>query len=178
MIVIYGTRLYGKVDHVPGLFYVATTFGHIDFLPLVPTGSYLILDDGTGEKGVKIGLHLKSVLTGWLRAGCFVAAPLLVVAAMIEGGSHRAGHTSPWGLALTGVALLAVAILSYFITRAGRHRAVALAERANLDPTFVHDHFDRREGKTPDGPRVALDDPRLDEAMKPWSPEHLRENVQ
>jgi hypothetical protein len=54
----------------------------------------------------------------------------------------------------------------------GRERAVAVAERANLDPSFVHDHFDRLEGNPPaeSGPSVALDDPSLDDAMRRWNP--------
>jgi hypothetical protein len=39
MIIVWGSRLYGKVDAVPGLFHVATRFGHIWYLPLIPMGS-------------------------------------------------------------------------------------------------------------------------------------------
>jgi len=39
MVIVWGSRLYGKVDVVPGFFHVATRFGHVYYLPLIPTQS-------------------------------------------------------------------------------------------------------------------------------------------
>ncbi len=136
-----GTRLYGKVDHVPGLFFVATSFGHVNFLPIFPQDSFLCLDDGQG-RNILIPMSLKSVLLAWLRAIGFV------------GGSFAAVGGAADGLTLVfvlGLVTLALTVASYWIFQAGRQRAAALAEAAKLDPTFVHDHFDRIEGRK--GPR-------------------------
>jgi hypothetical protein len=48
VIIIWGSRLYGKTDEVPGLVQVATRFGHFDYLPLIPMGSHLIFEE-TGD---------------------------------------------------------------------------------------------------------------------------------
>jgi hypothetical protein len=61
--IIFGTRLFGKVDQVPGVGYVATRFFHIDYLPLVPSQSWLVFQQtGKTWRGVKIPLSLKSPL--------------------------------------------------------------------------------------------------------------------
>ena len=67
---VFGTQFYGKVDRVPGLFYVVTRFGHLWFIPLFPVESYLILDlpGETGKRGKGIPMSGKSVLHGWLRS--------------------------------------------------------------------------------------------------------------
>jgi hypothetical protein len=74
MIYVWGSRLYGKVDNVKGLFYVATKFGHFDYFPLIPMGSWVITEQtGSGWRGVPIPVSVKSILMGWFRAGALVA---------------------------------------------------------------------------------------------------------
>jgi hypothetical protein len=68
MAVVFGSRLYGKVDHVKGLFHVATKFGHLDYFPLFPMGSWVVTEQsGNGWRGVPIPVSIKSVFMGWLR---------------------------------------------------------------------------------------------------------------
>src|SRR5690242_18939565 len=79
MIVIFGTRLFGKVDKIPGVFHVATQFAHINYVPLVPTKSWLVTSEqGKGWRGVPIPLSPKSIFIAW-------ACCRLVVAAVIGG---------------------------------------------------------------------------------------------
>jgi hypothetical protein len=174
MYIVYGTRLYGKCDHVPGLFYIATIFAHVWYIPLFPTKSFLLLDDGTEEHGVQISMSPKSVLFGWVRGAAFLIGPILLLIGMIEAGSNRGRTSSDAGtiasLLLTGAALLILGAASYFVMRIGRARAVRLAEAANIDPAFVHDHFDRLEGKTPSSRKTEAHDPRLDGAFQRWNP--------
>src|SRR3954447_12111794 len=74
MVVVFGSRLYGKVDNVKGLFHVATKFGHFDYFPLFPMGSWLVTEQaGGGWRGVPIPVSIKSVLMGWLRAVALLA---------------------------------------------------------------------------------------------------------
>jgi hypothetical protein len=69
MVYVWGSRLYGKVDSVKGLFYVATKFGHFDYFPLIPMGSWVITEQtGSGWRGVPIPVSVKSILMGWFRA--------------------------------------------------------------------------------------------------------------
>jgi hypothetical protein len=70
--IIYGTKPYGKCDVVPELFYVATWFFHVDFVPLIPTGSRLILgQSGSSYQVVKIPFSFKSLFLAWSRAAFF-----------------------------------------------------------------------------------------------------------
>lgn len=92
MIIIYGSRLYGKVDVVPGFFHVETKFGHLWYIPLIPVGSYLILNkSGDGWNGVQIPLNFKSICFAWLRAASLVGgvvASIIALATAKEGVEH------------------------------------------------------------------------------------------
>ena len=77
MVFVFGSRLYGKVDNVKGLFYVATKFGHFDYFPLFPAGSWIVTEKtGNGWRGVPIPVSFKSILMGWLRAVAVLAIVL------------------------------------------------------------------------------------------------------
>jgi hypothetical protein len=85
MIYVWGSRLYGKVDNVKGLFHVATKFGHFDYFPLIPMGSWVITEQtGSGWRGVPIPVSLKSIVVGLLRAlsvpGLLVGTAMLAMA--------------------------------------------------------------------------------------------------
>jgi len=74
---VYGERLFGRVHRTPGLFYVATMFWHINFVPLVPVRSYVVLEGSEkdeGFQGARIPLSFKSVLAGYLRGWLGAAA--------------------------------------------------------------------------------------------------------
>src|SRR5215207_6184396 len=101
--IIFGTRLYGKVDHVPGLFYVATKFFHVQFVPLVPAGSFLIIDDGS-ERGVAIGVSGKSILVAWLRAALVVGGIVAVVLGVMALSEGRESDKVSAMFALAGAA--------------------------------------------------------------------------
>jgi hypothetical protein len=62
MIIIFGDRFAGKTDHVPGLFYVTTRFGHLFWFPLFPLETFVFLDKPCCEHSVPIGLSFKSAL--------------------------------------------------------------------------------------------------------------------
>jgi hypothetical protein len=105
VIVVFGRRLYGKVDSADGVF-VRTSFFHIMWVPLVPLGSYL----GIGSKGetgyVRVPLQPRSVLAAYLRAGSVAAVLVLVAVATREASlsaSFMAGFT-PFAVLLTFMA--------------------------------------------------------------------------
>jgi hypothetical protein len=76
MIIIHGTRLYGKVDQVPGLFFIATSFFYLQFIPLFPLGSFLVLEgttkEGGGFSGRKLGWSGKSIFFAYFRLALFI----------------------------------------------------------------------------------------------------------
>jgi hypothetical protein len=89
MFFIFGHRLFGKVDQVPGVLHVATQFYHVNYLPLYPVKSYIIREeDGLG---VPIPLNYRSMLMAWARFGLLGMAVIFAVAtilAAIRGSEH------------------------------------------------------------------------------------------
>ncbi len=141
MVVIWGTQKYGKVDLVPGLFYVASDFAHVQFIPLFPTASYLILDgtqSSKGSHGVRIPMSGKSVLVGYLRAALFVA-----LLALVGFGIATVGKEAIIGALLIAAGLFCglVFLISYKLTRPGPQRALMLAQQAGIPPEVVAQHF-------------------------------------
>lgn len=85
MIIHFGKRLFGRVDDVPDLLYVATLFWHIEYLPIVPLGSYVVLDGSENEDdfmGVRIAPQGKSILVGYVRSWAGITA---IVASLLIG---------------------------------------------------------------------------------------------
>ena len=76
MVIIYGHRSYGRVEQHGGE-YAHTQFAHIYYMPLFPTGSSWVIGGG---RGIKIGLHGKSVLAAYLRTWGMALALLALFA--------------------------------------------------------------------------------------------------
>jgi hypothetical protein len=136
MFVIYGTRLMGKVDNVENLGYVSTQFFHLNFIPLIPTGSYLILaENGDDFRGVSIPLSFKSILVAWLRVGSFLAFIGCTVGALVSLGSNKQDILA--GLACGAIALASIAtfVATYylpFFSKASYSRAMQIADIVGL----------------------------------------------
>jgi len=130
MIVFFGTQNYGKVDHVPGLFFVASSFFYINFVPLFPTGSYLIIDDGK-QRGFRLGLSGKSVVFAYLRALLLCGGIVAVALGLMEVSKHP--HVAA-GLIGAGVVAGLLFFLTYKITKPSPRRALRLASQAGIPP--------------------------------------------
>lgn len=137
MIIVWGTRLYGKVDEVPGLFHVETSFFHMWYLPLIPLGSHVVIaKSGNSWRGAKVALSGKSVLVAWARLWLLVGG---VVFGMI-GFSLITDRRAP--MILEGSILMAIGALllgagiavwvKKSIRQASYARAVELAEKIGL----------------------------------------------
>ena len=139
MIIIWGKKLYGKVDRSEGEFYVKTEFGHLWYIPLVPTKSWVILEgseDGDGWQGVPISMSWKSVFVAWLRALFVLAAILGIGAAFSSGIAFSEGYGSVTEVAV-GVGGLILPIALYFglgavAGTAGPERRRQLAETLGI----------------------------------------------
>jgi len=141
MVIVWGTTHAGKVDEVPGgLFHVVTRFGHVYYIPLIPTGSYIVLEktaDG-GFRGAPIPLSFKSILAGWIRGLGIVAIIGAVIGTIVTLTDKKVGPMA-WVLpVMIGVVATAAIILSYklkFFTEASYERAKELAQRVGLSET-------------------------------------------
>src|SRR5438876_1009291 len=130
MYIVWGSRLMGKVDVVPGLFHVATRFGHIYYIPLIPTASFVVLSqEGKGFRGVPTALSFKSILLAWFRVGLFLAS-MIASATVLMLATDR----HPPSLVLP--VLIAVALWTIFgmtwhkiICHAGFERACSIAQQ-------------------------------------------------
>lgn len=133
--IIFGTRLFGKVDAVPGMFHVATKFFHINFLPLIPTGSWLVVDqNGSSWRGVEIPVSMKSVAVAWIR---FLLCCFTLFGFIFGFAGPSTGSTFVGLLGLGGF------IGSYYwswIAKADGERALELAQLAGLGQDAV-DHI-------------------------------------
>lgn len=77
--IFFGDDYFGKVDGVPGFFYVKTRFLHIWWIPLIPRESYLFLDqpDASGHFGaLPIPRLWKSIWFAWGRT-CLVCLAII-----------------------------------------------------------------------------------------------------
>lgn len=148
MIWFFGTRNCGKVDHVPGLFYVVLSFFHIQFVPLVPTGSMIMLDDGS-ERGMKISMSGKSVLIAYLRTFLILAGIVAIIVGVIC-VSQR--DILPAAVLLPlGVGMIVFFFVTYKLTRPGAERAVYLAQELGLPPEVLAEYFVRNNMPLPSG---------------------------
>ena len=138
MVIIWGTTHAGKVDEVPGgMFHVVTRFGHLYYIPLIPTASFVVLEknaDG-GFSGAPIPLSGKSILVGWLRGGSIVAIIASCFGLLFTLLDNRAAPFS-WTLPIVVAGLAgAVLFLTYklkLFRQASYERAVQLAQHLGL----------------------------------------------
>lgn len=134
MVIIWGSRMCGKVDIVPGICHVATSFGHLYYIPLIPTSSMLVLaEDSEGTYGVKVPLSFKSILLAWFRSALWVALVVAVVTALVTFGDPNDG--AGWIPIVGAIGILVMLIVSYrasFLTRASIERATQFAEMEEL----------------------------------------------
>jgi hypothetical protein len=149
MIVIWGQRLYGKTDEVPGLFYVRTRFFHVYYVPLIPLQTFVVLagsETDRGFKGKPVSMSFKSVLFGWLRGACVVGAIGGLIAAVVN-ACQLAGPEAEDALVwLIFSAVLAAGCgfgnwLSTRLQRASYERALQLGEELGIPLDLLEEHL-------------------------------------
>ena len=111
---VFGRKLYGVVDVVPGRFYVATAFYHFYYFPLLPVQSYVLYESSDPEEeyfGAPMELRWKSVLFGYLR-------PLLVCGGVLAalGGIISISTNEQ----LTFLGLVALCVVGWLVLKWGR----------------------------------------------------------
>jgi hypothetical protein len=134
MLIIWGSGMYGKVDEVPQFCHVSTRFGHLWYIPMIPMGSYAVLEQSGGEfRGVAIPLSGKSILMAWLRTAIVLGTVATVVTAIASLGEDKVANAI--ALAVLSVFLIAVFIFtkkSKMFTQASYERAVQLGQHIGV----------------------------------------------
>ena len=149
MVIVYGTRFYGKVK-AAGRSFLATRFVHIWYIPLVPVGTQLVLEDNGGSyKGMAAPFSITSMLAAYLR----VWGPIAVIASVAIGASSLddfsddgfamaviGGFTALVTLALLVATILAWVVLGKLSQEEKKQRAVyALHLGYHVDPADMGD---------------------------------------
>lgn len=136
MFIVWGSRNYGRCDEVPGLCHVVTRFGHLYYLPLIPTTSLAVIsEDSDGIRGAEIPISMKSVLLAWFRAALVIATIVTVLMTLLDFTDGR-GTPDKWiwlGIAIAVIGTLVATYKLKFISRASRQRAQQIAQRLGLD---------------------------------------------
>lgn len=81
MIIVWGERMCGKVDQVEDLVHVATKFFHVQYVPLIPLQSFIVISNtqSHGEfNGLAIPMSIKSVLSTYLRTALLIGCALFM----------------------------------------------------------------------------------------------------
>jgi hypothetical protein len=135
MVVFHGRRLYGRVDSAGGRF-VATLFFYIQFLPIVPLSSHLVLSEKPGEtEAIRIPMQWRSVIAGYLRTWGLLATVGFVVAGLVEVHDARASADAVWS-GVEGVVALSALALAFGVL--GRVDRDARAQRAAWERRIGH----------------------------------------
>jgi hypothetical protein len=127
MIGIWGKRLFGRVDYVPGLGHVATRFFHFLNVPLVPLGSQVVPEEGAGA--LPIAASGKSIAVAYVRAICVLAASMSVASVFAASGGDR------WVAGMGALAGFGAVFLTYrasFLKVTQFDRARQLAKECEL----------------------------------------------
>lgn len=129
MILIWGSKNYGGMLVVRGLGIIETRFGHLWYIPLIPTASYIITErtsDG-GFRGIKIPLNFTSILIAWARTACVITG---LIAALITLFTAVDNHGGIGNLILPASFVVLAAVGGFFLVRAKRD--VPLAEALKM----------------------------------------------
>lgn len=135
MVIVWGTKFYGKCDTVPGICYVATRFGYLQYLPLLPLGTYAIIgEEDDSFSGAKIPFSFKSFLLAWVRTALVLALIIGVVWTIVALNDRNPMSFLVPGAVSAGA--LAAMIATYkvgFIAKASYERARELGEHLGLN---------------------------------------------
>ncbi len=126
MLVIGGRRLYGKVDQV-GSTYIATTFAFLQFLPIYPVQSHIVVREGSIDthQVVHLKMHWKSVAAGYLRAYGVAATLCSFIPGIVMAGTSKA----PTAYAGAGLVLFFACLTTAAFSVIGRPSREQKAER-------------------------------------------------
>ena len=150
MFFIFGTRMFGKCDKVGEQFYVATQFFHINFVPIVPVKSFVIMkgsESGGRFHGTQIGMSGRSVLYAYVRVAAIIGiivgfgGMLCIVPAAASAGA-TSGLGSFFILVCVLIGSILTLVLSYVFNKASHARALDLADQLGIPHSMIDREFD------------------------------------
>jgi hypothetical protein len=121
--IVYGKRICGRVDRVPGVLYVATQFFHLYFIPVAPVDSFIVVEGSEGKdgfKGVKTKFSARSIVATYCKTLLFLSGCVMLFVGSLQ-ACGAPSDTSPtasgtfWYLAF--LVLGAASIAACFIWR-------------------------------------------------------------
>ncbi|HVK66931.1 MAG TPA: hypothetical protein VM694_20740 [Polyangium sp.] len=126
MLWVGGKRLYGKVEQV-GSTYIATTFAFLQFLPLYPVQSHIVVAEGAADthKVVHIKMNWKSVATGYLRAYGIASTLFAFIPGLVVAGTSKV----PTAYVGAGFVLACAGLTTAAFSRIGRLSREEKAQR-------------------------------------------------
>jgi len=136
MVIISGVRFAGKVDAVPRVGHVATRFFHLYWIPLIPVGTFLVIEEKEDDfKGFPLPLNAKSIVVGYLRTLGWIGVAAGTGGAFMAAGEKQFG----WAALALVAALLAAGMLTLLyrlsaFKHASYDRAIELGRLAKLPP--------------------------------------------
>lgn len=133
--IIYGTRLFGKCDEIPGAGHVATQFFHVYFLPLIPMGSHFVIEgskSGSQYKAIPLSLSWRSIGFAWLRASAALGLLFGIAGAFIVADSVHTPALGPVGAVADAVAMALLVWVSYRWARPSDERVLSLKKELGL----------------------------------------------
>jgi hypothetical protein len=150
--IIYGKRLYGTVERVPGVLYVATQFFHLYFIPVAPVESFVIVEGSEvkdGFRGAKTGFNAKSILATYAKTALFLTGGVLMIAGGVQscdvphvGSDHPLVYL--WFLGF-GSVLIGACFLWRPWSTATEARARELAEKLGISRDAVDNWLDQKK---------------------------------
>ncbi len=147
MFFIFGTRSFGKCDKVGALFYVVTQFFHINFVPLIPTKSYIVLkgsESGGRFRGMQFGLCGRSILHAYARAGSIIGIAVGLIGSICTlAAVGKTGGDLPLLLTffVVLVASAIILVVSYTSAKASYVRALELAEQIGIPNDIIEREY-------------------------------------
>jgi len=115
MVIIWGQRMYGRVDRYAGA-HVSTRFFHLYYVPLIPISSWLVLgtNDDDSFQGIQVPLSLRSVALAWTRVASVAAGiGAIAAAASALGGHHPSSTADVVGAMIYVMAAIGLGILAW-----------------------------------------------------------------
>ncbi len=134
MVIVWGSRLYGKVDAVPGVCHLATNFGHLYYIPLIPMGTVVVYGSAPeGDLVSEFSWSFKSILVAWLRVILIVGfVASLTQCLVIWDRGFRGEDIRVYLMMAAPIILLFLSYKVSFIARASAYRAMQIAKEARL----------------------------------------------
>ena len=130
---VVGSRLYGKIDRLSNGWFVATKFAHVNYFPLIPSGTMLVTQqNGRTWRGVPLPISPRSIAMAYTRAlACLVGFGGFILPLVILQG-HPSTAESAFSI-VGGTLMVGIAIGSFlFWRRASADREQRWLKIANI----------------------------------------------